>query len=125
MPTSFAETVLDLESLRSAIQKNQGLVPSVERFVAPLDAVIGTIQTLTAQQKTLIADKQKTTQDLKAAVLEATSLMRDIRAMVRGEIGARSEKLVEFGVTPLRKRTRKPKPAEEPPIGRSTSKPSE
>lgn len=125
MPTSFAETIMGLEGLRTAIQKNQGLVPSVERFAAPLDAVIGTIQTLTAQQKTLIADKQQVTQDLKAAMLEAANLTRNIRAMIRGEVGARSEKLVEFGVAPLRKRVRKPKPAEEPPFDRTAAGPSE
>jgi hypothetical protein len=62
---------------------------------------------------TLTADKQKATQDLKAAVVEAQNLAIDGRAVIRGEVGARSEKLVEFGVAPLRRRSRKAKPAEE------------
>lgn len=119
MASTFAETILDLEGVRQAVQKNADLVPSVGRFIAPLDEVIGRIQTLTATQKTLIADKQKTTQDLNAALLQGRNLVRDIRAIVRGEIGSRSEKLVEFGVAPLRKRARKAKPVgtpEEPTV---------
>jgi hypothetical protein len=125
MASTFAETILALESARQALQKNADLVPSVGKFAAPLDAVIARVQTLTAAQKTLIADKQKTTQDLNAALHEGRNLLRDIRAMVRGEIGSRSEKLVEFGVAPLRKRVRRGKPAETPeePATRKTRAP--
>lgn len=110
MPTSFADTVIDLEDLDAAIVKNADLVPGALKLREPLQGVISKIRILSTTQKSLIGDKQKTTQELKAAVAEAKNLAIDIRAIIRGEVGSRSEKLVEFGVAPLRKR--KPKPAE-------------
>ena len=113
MPTNFAKTVLSLEQLRESIVKHLPLMPGVERFLEPLDQTLTTIRTLSALRITLTADKQKATQDLKATVAAAQNLAIDARAVIRGQVGARSEKLVEFGVAPLRKR-RKPKPAEVP-----------
>ena len=112
MPNSFADELLDLEELNTAISQNADLVPGALRLLEPFQGVIAKIRILSATQKTLIADKQRMTQDLKAAVAEAKNLAIDIRAIIRGDVGARSEKLVEFGVAPLRKRKPKPKPPE-------------
>jgi phage terminase Nu1 subunit (DNA packaging protein) len=114
MSTNFAGIVLNLEELHAAILQNLGLVPGVEKLHEPLEAAIENIRNLSIARNTLIADKQRVTQELKAAVAEGTTLAINIRAIVRGEVGARSEKLVEFGIAPLRRRTRKPKPPEEP-----------
>lgn len=114
MATNFANTVLSLEQLRESILKHLALMPGVEKFLAPLDSALTKIRALNATRNTLIADKQKVTQDLKAAMADAQSLAIDVRAVIRGEVGARSEKLVEFGVAPLRRRSRKAKPGEEP-----------
>lgn len=118
MSTNFAETVLDLEGLHAAIAQNLGLVPGVEKFQEPLAAAIESVRTLSTVRNTLIADKQKATQELKAAVASARNMAIDIRAIIRGEVGSRSEKLVEFGVAPLRRRTRKSQPSEEPEAGK-------
>ena len=113
MADNFANTVLDLEQLRESIAKHPDLIPGVQKFLPPFDAALAKVRGFNARRVTLIADKQQTTQDLKAAVAEAQNLAIDIRAVIRGEVGARSEKLVEFGVAPLRKRS-KPKPAAAP-----------
>ena len=111
MATNFANTVLDLEQLRESIAKHLFLMPGAEKFLPPLDTALAKIRTVSNLRATLTADKQKATQDLKAAVAEAQSLAIDVRAIIRGEVGARSEKLVEFGVAPLRPRSsRKAKP---------------
>jgi hypothetical protein len=114
MATNFPNTVLELDQLRESIARHLTLMPAAEKFLVPLDDALGKIRMLNARRSTLVADKQKATQDLKAAVAEALNLAIDVRAIIRGEVGARSEKLVEFGVTPLRKRSRKAKPAGEP-----------
>lgn len=110
---NFANTVLDLEHLRESIVKHLSQMPSVERFLAPLDTALTKIKALSTLRATLTADKQKATQDLNATVVEAQNLAIDVRAVIRGEVGSRSEKLVEFGVAPLRRRSRKAKPFEE------------
>jgi hypothetical protein len=71
------------------------------------------IKDLKALQKTLTADKQKATQDLQAALKRLKERLIFLRAAIRGDIGPRTEKLVEYGITPLRKRVRKAKPAGE------------
>ena len=109
---NFANTLVDLEQLRESIVKHLAQMPSVEKFLAPLDTTITKIKALSTLRATLTADKQKATQDLNAAVAEAQNLAIDARAVIRGEVGSRSEKLVEFGVAPLRRR-RKTKPFEE------------
>ena len=110
MGTNFANTVVDLEQLRDSIAKHLDLMPGAEKFLAPLDTALVKIRSISNLRATLTADKQKATQDLKAAIAEAQSLAIDARAVIRGEVGARSEKLVEFGVAPLRRHSRKAKP---------------
>ena len=119
---NFANKVLELEQLRESIARNLSLVPGVEKFLVPFDAALGKIRTLNALRTTLTADKQKANQELNAAVVEAQNLAIDVRAVIRGEVGARSEKLVEFGVSPLRRRSRKARPAEVPAAGKPSPK---
>jgi hypothetical protein len=111
MANNFPNTVLDLEQLRESIAKQLFLMPGAEKFLVPLDTALAKIRTISNLRATLIADKQKATQDLKVAVAEAQGVAINVRAVIRGEVGARSEKLVEFGVAPLRPRSsRKAKP---------------
>ena len=46
MSDTFANTVLDLEQLRDAIARNLTQMPSVERFLAPLDGALTKIRSL-------------------------------------------------------------------------------
>lgn len=114
MPSTLNDTVMNLEQLTTAIAKNPDLVPSTEKFRAPLETALAKIRTLIGTQKTLIADKQKVTQDLRVAVQEGRNLAINVRAIAKGEVGSRSEKLVEFGIAPLRPRTRKRRPPQGP-----------
>jgi hypothetical protein len=52
--------------------------------------------------------------DLQAALKRLKERLIFLRAAIRGDIGPRTEKLVEYGIAPLRKRGRKPKPSGEP-----------
>ncbi len=114
MPTinTQAETIVDAEGLLTAVAVNSALLPNIEEHRAPLEVVLIRIKSLRATQKTLTADKQKVTQDLKESYREARDLTIQLRSVVRAKIGVRSEKLVEFKVPPLRKRPRKAKPTE-------------
>jgi len=102
-----SDTIMDAEELLAAVAANADLLPNLEEHRAPLDLVLGRIKSLRVLQKTLTADKQKATQELKAAYREARDLTIQLRGAVRAKIGVRSEKLVEFKVPPLRPRPRK------------------
>ena len=113
--SSLADTVLTAEQLLAAVAANADLLPDIERHRAPLETALVVLRGLSVQQQTLRADKQKVTQDLKAAARRVKDLAMHLRTAVRSDIGMRSEKLVEFKVALLRPRTRKAKPLATPP----------
>lgn len=111
MPTksSLADTMLEAEQALASVVSNADLLPSVEKYRAPLEEAVTELKGLSTRQQTLIADKQKVTQDLKAAARRVKDLLIHLKAAVRSDIGPRSEKLVEFKIAPLRPRSRKAK----------------
>lgn len=111
MPTAKTEPniIVDAESLLSAVEVNKDLLPNIDEHKAPVVEGLARIKSLRTQQQTLIADKQRVTQELKAAFRETRDLTIQLRAVIRAKVGVRSEKLVEFKVPPLRKRPRRTK----------------
>ncbi len=110
--SSRADTMLAGEQALTACEANADLLPSVEKYRAPLEVAMTELRTLNGRQQTLIADKQKVTQDLQAVERRVKDLLLHLRAAVRADIGPRSEKLVEFNVAPLRPRSHRTKPPE-------------
>jgi hypothetical protein len=111
--SSQPEIIRDSEKLLSAVASNPTLLPDLSDLTGPLEQTIAEIKVLSGRQETLKADKQKATQDLRAAFDRARDQAIQIRAAVKSRLGPRTEKLVEFQVAPLRPRSRstKKKPA--------------
>ncbi len=78
------------------------------------------VKALKARREELTASKQETTQQLKARVRQGKDALMDLRAVVKGKLGARSERLVHFNVAPLRKRPRKQPIEVKPPDGEAS-----
>ena len=110
---SYSDVTTDAEQILTSSSANPSLPPIVEKHRPQIEEKLKEIKTLKALQKTLTADKQKTTQDLQAALKRLKEKLIFLRAAIRGDIGPRTEKLVEYGITPLRKPGRKAKPAGE------------
>ena len=110
---SYSDVTTEAEQLLTSTSSNPGLQPIVEKHRPPIEENLEEIKDLKALQKTLTADKQKATQDLQASLKRLQERLIFLRAAIRGDIGPRTEKLVEYGITPLRKRGRKAKPAGE------------
>jgi hypothetical protein len=108
--SSTADLHLDTEKLLGAIEANATLLPNINEQVDPVRETLTEIKTLTFRHETLKADKQKLTQDLKAARLRLRDQTIQLRAAIKGKLGPRTEKLIEFQVAPLRKRSRTAKP---------------
>jgi hypothetical protein len=120
MPTqksSLADIIVDGETLLAALDANPVLLPNIEDARAPLELSLAEIKSLTFRERTLTGDRQQAVQDRRAAVLRSRDQSRVLRDFIRSKLGARSEKLVEFRVQPLRKRKGRKAPAETPPPG--------
>ena len=122
---AYSDVTTDAEQILKSTAANPDLQPIVEKHRPQIEEELSTIKSLKILQKTLTADKQKTTQDLQAAMKRLKEKLIFLRAAIRGDMGPRTEKLVEYGVTPLRQRGRKAKPAGEGESAkrRSTSEP--
>jgi hypothetical protein len=114
---SYADILEDWEGLLEAVQRTPDLQASVEPEHQALAQSVAEVQGLKARQQELIALRQEVTQQLGVAVAKGKEVAIRVRSVVRGKIGPKSERLVHFRVSPIRKRPRKPEPAVKPPDG--------
>lgn len=118
-PKNHSEIIVDAEKLLAAVTNNPDLLSNIEEYRAPLELALTDIKSLLFLQQKLRGDRQKATQDLQEALRRTKDLTIQLRGVIRAKVGIRSEKLVEFRVAPLRKRTRKSKPLDpevKPPV---------
>jgi hypothetical protein len=114
----YLRVVGDLEGLAGAVDENIALLPDVQAERTALSQSLTKLKTLKDRQISLTAARQETTQELKKALVEGRQVAEKIRDAVKFKIGRRNERLVQFNIAPLRKRTRKPAAIEkkEPPV---------
>jgi len=112
---SFADLVLDQEKLLRAFEDNaEDLVPAGPQR----DAVASNLSQLynvKGRQDSFAAQRQETTQELGALMHQTREDARRLRALVRGLLGTRNERLVQFQVARVRSRVRVAKPVPPPP----------
>jgi hypothetical protein len=71
-----------------------------------------------ARQAAMVASKQEATKSLRELLVEGRKLATFLRGGVKQRYGDRAEKLLEFGLEPLRPKTKaaaEPKPPVTPP----------
>jgi hypothetical protein len=71
--------------------------------------------TLVARRNALEAEKQAVTRELQTILVQGRRVASLLRAGMKQKYGNRSEKLVEFGLRPFRRRSRKPADGEPAP----------
>lgn len=121
---SYAYTVNDWEGLLEASLRTPELLASLEPERQFLVESLAEVQGLKAQQLELTALRQEATQKLQEAMRRGKDVAIRVRAVVRGKVGPRNERLVHYNVAPLRKRPRKAKETE-PPAGETPEPGSE
>lgn len=111
----YGVTLNGWERLLSSLEANAGDFPQLEAYRAQLKAMLDGAREASAQQAALAAEKQETTQRLQSVLADGRKLANFLRNGVRQRYGNRSEKLVEFGLKPLRARVRALVPAAKKP----------
>jgi hypothetical protein len=128
--SSYADKTEDAEKLLKAVQLNAAELGDVEKERAAVVATLAVIREISGRQRNAVGNKQQASLELRNAIFELSEATRLLRALIVVRIGPRAEKLVEFGVGPLRLRRRQngsttPTPPTTPPTepGGSTPPP--
>jgi hypothetical protein len=112
--TSFADIVVDGEQLNASLAANAADLPHLEPQRLEMAALLVDIKTLSTRQDAEKAAVQQTTKEMTEKVTLVRQLSTRLRAGVMQFYGNKSEKLVEFGMKPFRKRLRTLKAAKKP-----------
>jgi hypothetical protein len=127
---AYADLFRDWEGVSGACAQNATLLPKSEALRPDLDAILAQVKDLKIQQENLKGNAQATTQRLVELVAIGRELARKLRNQVKVELGSKNEHLVQFGIAPLRKPTRKtaalksPAPVTAEPTTPGTTKPA-
>ena len=111
---SYADVIRDWELVLTAAKENADTLPSIEIHRIALEAHLEVTKATKARQDSHTAARQQATQDLKGMITLGRELAIRLRGAIRADVGPKSERLVQFGVVPIRPRTRRA-PAPTPP----------
>ena len=119
MPSARTQdtAIREAEGLLDAAERSPDIQPEIDKERKVLSESLTEVKTLKARQQELTAQRQDVTQQLNVAMARLRDAALVFRSVVKGKIGPRSERLVHFKVSPLRKRSRKRIVPEKPPDG--------
>ena len=112
----------DWRQVASATAANASELPGTGIQLAALQGVLGEVDKILAEQRVFQASKQMSSQQLKTLVNRGGKLATVLKAIAKQHYGHGNDKLVEFGIQPLRSR---PKPTVVPPAAPITPLSSE
>jgi hypothetical protein len=107
-PSAFSDVVREWESLLAAVEARLGNRVGVEPHRAALAQSVDKARTTKTLQETHDTNRQSTTQDLKAVLVEGKDRMIRLRGAIRAELGPTTEQLKQFGIRPIRRRLLQP-----------------
>ena len=114
----YGATLNGWERLLASMEANPEDFKAFETHRAQLKSMLDTAREASAHQAAMAATKQEATKKLQALLVEGRKLANFLRNGVKQHYGNRSEKLVEFGLAPLRPKAKAkadPKPPVTPP----------
>ncbi|HVG07365.1 MAG TPA: hypothetical protein VNM67_06650 [Thermoanaerobaculia bacterium] len=116
MPTNsgYADLIAEMESLATACDENEPLLPGVGPSLAQLRTALQDLKTLKGLQEQMEGARQEATQQLQQLAENGREVVRRVRGFVKSRLGTKSERLPQFGVAPIRQR-RARVPAPNPP----------
>jgi len=102
----YAVTVGGWNNLGDGLEQNAADHPELERHRLLLKELAASAGDLVSRRNALEAEKQAVTGELQAILDKGRRVASLLRAGMRLKYGTGSEKLVEFGLQPRRRRTR-------------------
>ena len=122
---SRGEVVLDLEQLTAAYRANPVSLPGLDPLIQEIETLLPEIRALNIQRGVQQAAVQQTTKEMNERVSRAKKAASRLRMGAKALYGTGAEKVVEFGIQPLRKAVRAPKVVEvEVPVIKEAADPT-
>ncbi len=112
---TFAHLIRDWQRVLQAFLDHAGALAPMTAKRDALEELLNRALNLKARQDSHTAIRQQITQELDEVLEEGREQARQIRGIAKGILGTRNERLVQFDVSPLRRRSRKPNVPELPP----------
>jgi ribosome biogenesis GTPase A len=103
--SSHASVVKDFEELLMNVANAQDL-PDLSVYRAPLEKLVEELKTRGALRKVRIGIKQQETQEFKELMAQSKEAASRLRSALRAHFGPKNERLLMFGIPPVRKRSR-------------------
>jgi hypothetical protein len=122
---SYGDTFKEWELITEACDSNQGDFPYLQAPKEELEALLEQVKDAVKQQAAYTASRQNMSSKISETLEKGRKLATVLRTAIKQRYGNRSEKLVEFGVQPLRPRRQSvstaPPPGPEAPAPDPTS----
>lgn len=112
--TKYADVFRDWEALIGACDQNEGILPDIAAFKEDLTAVMQEAKAMKLHQENLEGNRRAATQRLKEIVERGRESKRKLQGFVKIRLGSKSEHLLQFGIAPIRRRSRRA-PVVKPP----------
>ncbi|HEX6904533.1 MAG TPA: hypothetical protein VF789_32795 [Thermoanaerobaculia bacterium] len=113
--TAYADVFRDWEAILGACVRNEGLLPDIGPFRDELTAILQEAREMKLLQEDLEGKRMAATQKLQQRIEDGRESKRKLQAFVMIRLGSKSEHLWQFGIAPLRKRSRKKSELKPPP----------
>ena len=112
---SFADFVNAWDRLLTAINNNEGDLPDLQTYQVPLESIVQELRTLGARQDSLKASLRENTKAIQGLLGRGRDQAFHLRTYLKGHLGPRNERLIEYGIRPFRAGRRAPSEPVEPP----------
>jgi hypothetical protein len=112
--TSIADLIVDWEMLLAKLQVSAAGLPGLESFIARLEKLLANAKDLTARLETARGIKQQESQQRRDLLREGKNMTSRLRAALKAHFGLQNERLVEFGIRPIRARAGRTQPQPSP-----------
>ncbi len=130
--SSLADFISDWEALLKNVTETATELPSMDIYKNALEQLTGQAKDGVALAQSRRGFKQQETRELRSLMLQGKDAAAKLRSAIKAHFGPRSERLVQYGMTPIRKRIRKadsknkkPKPADPAPASQPDSPPQD
>jgi protein required for attachment to host cells len=103
-PTSFSDFITDWERLIAAVTNNEVSLPEHELQKRSLEDILEEAKELGTRQDASRSQLATDSKRRREVIFQGRAAASRLRSVVKGRFGGHDEKLVEFGIRPLRQR---------------------